>query len=1068
MNVNDYAYPVLVDVLGFEPKINQYVVEFKDIDIAGYYDGIRTIDGVTGGHIVLDIDLLDNLRDYPNDLEGGLVYETIHGFLQPLKFRETWDKRTILAIDESFDIIFEVEAADRLGLNEFKKNLYDWFYPSSSGQIFFAALWDIREDFGWAPFLKFFKLLDESATPLVTEEDNEALCEYLSEVAGEDLSEYFIKHGLIEVADNAEIISFTPPSGTFQRGETASTSVVISNTGTTTRSFWVGLSWWDSDGTRYDVTPKATSSLSPNGEGDVSFSFTIPSGASAGWCDISTAIWDDYSGGNVIEPQYDGEDRTNAFQIENIPVISAEITEITLSDKNIKISDIIPFQLTIKNTGNIKTTYYVYLTILGPTEKDSSTYMPDTILDQIIINEDEIKQHKFTWQVPDDAPPGAYSVIFHVYDKDLNDPNAKYLDGKGKPFCFMIDRDVSYVQIEGSKDNRVISVHIDNVDVEKYSLLTEQKTRLEKRSHIDLLDLYHFLNFSSIPGVPFEYELALGNIDIQISDDGSYDFTILQMFNGIGKVYNAPIIDLYDEALADFSETVISSIFSIIRPGSGSVIPIWKNFVEGEWDELIEEIIVTVIDVKTGGIVGFVKQLQTLVRIKSSYLDFPYFWLSTFEVPNPVQIERIYPNQGEYEQGSDISFCVRVTQPGINALLSGAKVEAWYMGYGIEKITLIEDDENLGEYLASNVDPFHLSRFYEFIIQAYSSSSMESTPYFGFVHDGYWAVPWYQVDDLKNANENEVIGATVNFDFNINEVSTVASTTIFNEELEVDTTIKDDRVVIQVNSEMFEGQTIVINLDYESLQLSELNELLVLYDGQEISLASDFSDILNPNDEDVAEYLVLMGTEGYQVLVSIPKFSIHTIEIIKYSTIDISTNLPRFYSTSIYLDDVFSGELRSDEPLMLRYVNGSSHKMTIDEIILRDEGTRFVCTENVVNFSSTKKLEFEYIEQVYLTVSSQYGSPKGEGWYNIGTSVIYGVDETISLSGLVGTLGAKYQFSHWEGDSSSNLPLSTILMDKPKQVDAVWRTDYIILYYNAGIALFGVIILLLTARRLIK
>jgi len=99
----------MVEILSFSPEIDKYIIEFisDKTKSAGWYDGIRTVDDFEGGHIVFQTDILqtDACRPYPTNLEGGLVYETIHGFLQPLKFRAQWRQRTILAVDESFDIL---------------------------------------------------------------------------------------------------------------------------------------------------------------------------------------------------------------------------------------------------------------------------------------------------------------------------------------------------------------------------------------------------------------------------------------------------------------------------------------------------------------------------------------------------------------------------------------------------------------------------------------------------------------------------------------------------------------------------------------------------------------------------------------------------------------------------------------------------------------------------------------------------------------------------------------------------------------------------------------------------
>ena len=45
-------------------------------------------------------------------------------------------------------------------------------------------------------------------------------------------------------------------------------------------------------------------------------------------------------------------------------------------------------------------------------------------------------------------------------------------------------------------------------------------------------------------------------------------------------------------------------------------------------------------------------------------------------------------------------------------------------------------------------------------------------------------------------------------------------------------------------------------------------------------MACNYSDILNPDDDDgKAEYLIVIGSDGIQILVSIPSFSEHIILI---------------------------------------------------------------------------------------------------------------------------------------------------------------------------------------------
>jgi hypothetical protein len=182
-DANDGAYAVMGDVLGYYPEVDSYIVEFKDSPYAGYYDGVKTIRGVTGGYIILDLGLLDTLEQYPDNLFGGLVYETIHGFLDPHK------RHYVLKRSEDFDIIFEVELLDRLGLQWAVTQLYDTWYP---GDRDFSICWDIREQYGWRYFQHFFRALEDRGHPSVDDDDD--WCYYMSLFVGEDLTDIFENH----------------------------------------------------------------------------------------------------------------------------------------------------------------------------------------------------------------------------------------------------------------------------------------------------------------------------------------------------------------------------------------------------------------------------------------------------------------------------------------------------------------------------------------------------------------------------------------------------------------------------------------------------------------------------------------------------------------------------------------------------------------------------------------------------------------------------------------------------------------------------------------------------------
>jgi len=95
--------------------------------------------------------------------------------------------------------------------------------------------------------------------------------------------------------------------------------------------------------------------------------------------------------------------------------------------------------------------------------------------------------------------------------------------------------------------------------------------------------------------------------------------------------------------------------------------------------------------------------------------------------------------------------------------------------------------------------------------------------------------------------------------------------------------LQGGKITLLINGdELSAGRTVVINLGEQVVNVE--NTLEILYDDEPITLADDILDILNPNNDGLhAEYLLTIGTEGMQILVSIPHFSEHTLSIVSLS-----------------------------------------------------------------------------------------------------------------------------------------------------------------------------------------
>ncbi len=111
--------------------------------------------------------------------------------------------------------------------------------------------------------------------------------------------------------------------------------------------------------------------------------------------------------------------------------------------------------------------------------------------------------------------------------------------------------------------------------------------------------------------------------------------------------------------------------------------------------------------------------------------------------------------------------------------------------------------------------------------------------------------------------------------------------------------IDDNKLSILVSGEdSTTGKTIVINT--ESGYFKNTDNIIINYDGELIKIADDINDILNPSDDSSrAEYLILQGADGVQILVSIPHFSDHQITI--YSVSEIVETLGGTTAIMIYI-----------------------------------------------------------------------------------------------------------------------------------------------------------------------
>lgn len=90
-----------------------------------------------------------------------------------------------------------------------------------------------------------------------------------------------------------------------------------------------------------------------------------------------------------------------------------------------------------------------------------------------------------------------------------------------------------------------------------------------------------------------------------------------------------------------------------------------------------------------------------------------------------------------------------------------------------------------------------------------------------------------------------------------------------------------DGLMISISAQNVTGsRVLLINLTGSQWSASSLQSLKVTFDGAPISQAASLSQIFNSTTTDPARYIIMLTSSGLQLLMSIPHFSLHTIQLI--------------------------------------------------------------------------------------------------------------------------------------------------------------------------------------------
>ncbi|MEB3788022.1 MAG: hypothetical protein GSR78_04610 [Desulfurococcales archaeon] len=136
------------------------------------------------------------------------------------------------------------------------------------------------------------------------------------------------------------------------------------------------------------------------------------------------------------------------------------------------------------------------------------------------------------------------------------------------------------------------------------------------------------------------------------------------------------------------------------------------------------------------------------------------------------------------------------------------------------------------------------------------------------------------------------------------------------------------------------------------------------------------------------------------------------------------------------------------------YEEGSKAVVSIAGTEEGGQGVRYVfsgwtgdieSSSSTIMFTVNKPMVIaaEWKKQYKLTINSEIPAVKGEGWYDEGSKASIRAEPRID-----GRLGVRYLFQGWQGDYKGVNPEANIIMDSPKQVEALWSKSYMQLYSN--------------------
>jgi hypothetical protein len=158
--------------------------------------------------------------------------------------------------------------------------------------------------------------------------------------------------------------------------------------------------------------------------------------------------------------------------------------------------------------------------------------------------------------------------------------------------------------------------------------------------------------------------------------------------------------------------------------------------------------------------------------------------------------------------------------------------------------------------------------------------------------------------------------------------------------------------------------------------------------------------------------------------------------------------MPSTSSTSLYVDGTLNGTLSGGASRSFTFSSSpTTHVFTVDFYVPNNPadqvsgGARYYEKDSSWATNAGGSHVFSYSAQFYVSVTTSFGNVKGDGWYDSGTST----QLTLDNGQIAESPGIRHAFTGWGGDASgTGLTSNPIIIDKPKNVVANWKTQFLL------------------------